>query len=136
MKQPLAVVGAPASCGSGPGPVPPPPRELGQSGLQLWSAVRGEFHISDAGGVELLLQACQASDRLAALAARIEADGEVVTTAGGGLKAHPGLREETSLRSFICRTLARLGILDQPLQPVGRPPTGGLGWRVTRHADE
>ena len=126
MKQPLTVIGAPASRGSGPGPAPPPPRELGQAGLQLWNAIQTEFHISDAGGIELLLQACAASDRLAALAARILEDGEVIATAGGSRKAHPALKDELAARAFIVRTLARLGILDQPLQPVGRPPTGGL----------
>jgi hypothetical protein len=127
-KTPLAIVGPPAPVVGAPVPVPPPPRELGASGLALWNSIQGEYRISDAGGIELLLQACQAADRLAGLAARIAEDGEVIVTRGGP-KAHPAIREELALRAFIVRTLVRLGVTDQPLKLVGRPPTGGLGWR-------
>jgi hypothetical protein len=95
------------------------PRASWASGTALWNSIQSEFRISDAGGVELLLQACEASDRLAGLRARIEADGEVITTRGGP-KAHPALREELAGRAFIVRTLVRLGVTDQPLKPVGR----------------
>jgi hypothetical protein len=135
-KTPLAIVGAPASVVGAPGTVPPPPpRDLGASGLGLWNSIQGEYRISDAGGVELLMQACQAADRLAGLVARIAEDGEVIVTRSGP-KSHPLIREETSLRGFLCRTLGKLGVTDQPLKSVGRPPNGGLGWRGPQHADK
>jgi hypothetical protein len=135
-KTPLGIVTAPAPVVGAPGTVPPPPpRELGASGLALWDSIQTEFRIGDAGGIELLLQACQAADRVAGLAARIAEDGEVIVTRGGP-RAHPAIREELALRAFIVRTLVRLGVTDQPLKLVGRPPNGGLGWRGPQHADK
>jgi hypothetical protein len=135
VKTPLAVVSAPTALAGSPVALPPlPPRDLGASGLALWTAIQNEYRIGDAGGIELLLQVAEASDRLAGLRARIEADGEVVVTRSGP-KSHPALREELSLRSFICRTLGRLGVTNEPLKPVGRPPNGGLGWRGPQHGN-
>jgi hypothetical protein len=96
--------------------------------LALWHRIQAEFAIADAGGVELLLQACAALDRAEALRARIDQDGEVVSTRHG-LKAHPALRDEIANRSFIVRTLSRLGVTDEGIKPLGRPPRGGVGWR-------
>jgi hypothetical protein len=79
------------------------------------------------GGRELLLQCCLAKDRLERLAAQINADGEVIRTRGGGLKAHPALRDELATRGFIVRTLGKLGISLEIVKPVGRPPQG-IGW--------
>ena len=98
-----------------------PPRTLGEAGQALWDAVQNEFRIEDCGGVELLMQACLAADRAEALAARIDKDGETIHTAMG-LKAHPCLKDELAARSFICRTLQRLGITDEAIRPIGRPP--------------
>jgi len=98
-----------------------PPRKLGKAGQALWDAVQNEFRIEDCGGVELLMQACLAADRAEALAARIDKDGETIHTAMG-LKAHPCLKDELAARSFICRTLQRLGITDEAIRPIGRPP--------------
>jgi hypothetical protein len=68
-----------------------------------------------------------------AAADHVAAEGDVI--AGGerivtksGPKAHPCIREETSVRAFICRTLQRLGITDEPVKPTGRPAKG-FGWR-------
>jgi hypothetical protein len=93
----------------------------------LWNAIQSEFHISDVGGIELLTQCCAAKDRVDALAEQIDADGEIIRTKTGP-KAHPLLREELSTRSFICRTLQRLGITDEPIKPMGRPPRGWKGF--------
>jgi hypothetical protein len=126
-KPPLAIVGQPAATSS---PLAStsiaPPRKLGQPGLDLWNAVQSEFRVEDVGGVELLMQACLAADRAEALAARIDADGETIATKIG-IKAHPALRDELAARSFIVRTLQRLGVTEQPLKSVGRPP--GRVWR-------
>jgi hypothetical protein len=104
-----------------------PPRKLGEAGLSLWNTVQAEFRIEDCGGVELLMQACLAADRTAALAARIDADGETIHTKMG-MKAHPCLKDELAARAFICRTLQRLGITDEIIRPIGRPPRD-LGWK-------
>jgi hypothetical protein len=85
-----------------------------------------EYDIQDRGGRELLQQVCEASDRLAALAERISADGEVIHTRTGP-KSHPALRDELNGRAFICRTLERLGLNLEAVKPLGRPSRPG--WR-------
>ena len=65
-------------------------------------------------------QACAAVDRVEALAERINADGEVILVRGLP-KPHPALREELSARSFVVRTLERLGLNLEAIKPIGRP---------------
>ncbi len=104
-----------------------PPRKFGRAGLSLWNAITCGYQVDDAGGIELLAQACLASDRLEALAARIDEDGEIIRTRTGVVKAHPCLKEELALRAFICKTLERLGLNLEVIKPVGRPARG-FGW--------
>jgi hypothetical protein len=118
-KPPLTLVN-PAATGVSP------PRKLGQHGLSLWNSVQTAYRIDDVGGIELLAQACAASDRVEALAERISADGEVVSTRAGP-KAHPALRDELAGRAFIVRTLERLGLNVEAIKPIGRPSK--IGWR-------
>jgi hypothetical protein len=102
--------------------LPEPPRPLGPAGLDLWNSVQAEFSVTDVGGVQLLLQLGGAADRLAELEGAIAADGSRIRTKNG-MRAHPLLREEIAIRGFIVRTLARLGILDEPVNvKPGRPP--------------
>src|SRR5262249_33063160 len=79
-----------------------PPCKLGVPGLSLWDAIMTEYHIEDRGGVELLMQACEAADRVASLSERISADGEVIQGRNGP-RTHPALKDELAGRSFICR---------------------------------
>jgi len=37
------------------------------------------------------------------------------------LREHPGLKHELAARSFVVRTLARLGLDVEAIKPVGRP---------------
>jgi hypothetical protein len=113
-KPPLTLVGSTTTTNL-------PPRKLGQHGLALWNAVTSEYQIDDRGGVEILTQICAASDRVEALAAQINEDGETIRSHTGVLKAHPCLREER-------RGLERLGLNVEAVKPsVGRPP-GAFGW--------
>jgi hypothetical protein len=41
-----------------------PPRKFAHAGLSLWNSITGAYQVDDAGGIELLVQACSASDRL------------------------------------------------------------------------
>ncbi len=85
-----------------------------------------EYRIEDRGGIELLAQACAAADRVEAIAAAIDRDGETIHTKNGP-RAHPAIRDEWAGRSFICKTLERLGITVQSVKPIGRPGGGGVG---------
>jgi hypothetical protein len=114
-KSPLTLIG-PGSTSAGP------PRPLGPHGVALWAAVVREYEVSDAAGVEFLMQACLAQDRVEALATQISADGEIVRTRAGP-RSHPGLKDEVALRAFIVRTIEKLGLNLEVLRPAaGRPP--------------
>ena len=101
-------------------PSPKPARTLGEAGASLWSSVMREYAIADAGGVEILLLACQALDRAEALREQIDRDGEVIR-AKGIIRDHPALRHELSNRAFVCRSLQRLGLDVEAVKPIGRP---------------
>jgi hypothetical protein len=123
---------------TGPDPAPTaadPPGNLGQPGRTLWAAIQAEFRITDPGGVSLLHQIALATDRAEALRQRIDADGEAIASRTGLLKAHPLLRDELANRAFISRSLQRLGVLDMPIKPIGRPsqPLGWRGWGQHDH---
>jgi hypothetical protein len=103
-----------------------PPRKLGEHGMALWNSVQSEYRVDDVGGIELLAQACAALDRIEALAAAIDRDGETVRTKTG-VRAHPALRDELAGRAFVCRTLDRLGVTIESVKPIGRPPAAWRG---------
>jgi hypothetical protein len=98
-----------------------PPRALGEHGSNLWRSVHSEYAIEDAGGIELLAEACSALDRAEQCSTHIAADG-VVIRSKAGLKEHPLLKHEIAARSFVVRTLSRLGLDVEAIKPVGRPP--------------
>jgi hypothetical protein len=103
----------------------PPPRKLGEAGTNLWNSIQSEYVVADVGGIELLMQVCLAQDRVEALATCISADGEAIKTKAG-LRPHPCLRDELAARSFIVRSLQRLGLLDEPVKAIGRPSRRGV----------
>ena len=111
-KPPLTVVD-PAATGI------PPPRKLQRHGTELWRSVMADYQIEDSASRELLCQACAALDRAESLAERIEAEGEVVHGRQGP-RPHPALKPELAMRTFIVRTLERLGLFDVA-KPMGRP---------------
>jgi hypothetical protein len=95
-----------------------PSRKLGDHGSALWSAITDEYAIEDAGGVELLTQACQALDRAETLRAAIEKDGATIQSPKG-LRDHPVLKHELAaraLRSARCNAWAlTLKLLSRPV---------------------
>jgi hypothetical protein len=109
-----------------PSPRMQPPRVLGRYGLELWNSIHAGYEIGDAGGIELLLQACEMQDRVQSMAAQIASDGPTIRTKAG-IRAHPLLKEETAGRGFIVRTLSKLGVVYAEVQNPGRPSVG-FGW--------
>src|SRR6516165_7503729 len=103
-----------------------PPANLNKTGRDLWQSVMNEYDIRDSGGQQMLQQICEAADRVAEFSAIIKRDGPVVRTKMGP-RDHPLLKHEQAARSFIVRSLSRLGLDVEPLKAVGRP-TAGLGW--------
>ena len=100
---------------------------LGEHGQRLWDEIQREYAIRDAGGLAVLAQLCAALDRAEELGAAIDRDGVLVASGKDGdgpLKAHPAVREELACRSFVVRSLERLGISIsvEPRRGPGRPP--------------
>jgi hypothetical protein len=112
----IVVNSAPADAGA-------PPPNLGQAGGNLWRSIMREYKVEDFGGFEMLTQICKALDRAESCAEEIENDGPVIRSKGGGIKEHPLLKIELASRSFVVRSLHRLGLDIEPTRSVvGRPP--------------
>ena len=76
----------------------------------------------------MLRQICAAADRAAECADVIERDGPMVKSKNG-LRDQPLLKHELSARSFIVRSLHRLGLDIEPTHDgPGRPP-GSFNWK-------
>jgi hypothetical protein len=101
---------------------PRSPIKLGPIGQSLWDDIVSSYEFSDRASYETLAQACSAADRAERCREAIDADGEVVKVRGGGMRDHPLLKHEITARSFVCRTLARLGLDLEPVRGMGRPP--------------
>jgi hypothetical protein len=98
-----------------------PPRPLGKHGMALWRSIMAEFQIDDAAGIELLTLACQALDRSEACRRRIDKDGEVSVVEGRPVREHPLLKSELANRSFVTKTIERLGLNSEAPKLNGRP---------------
>ena len=113
-KPPLALV-TPGTTGASP------PRSLGQHGRSLWDRIMSEYDVADSGGIEMLAQACAGADLAETLCAEIERDGAVIRQRGA-VRAHPAIKDLVACRSFVVRTLIKLGLNFEPVRPaVGRP---------------
>src|SRR5262245_43653632 len=120
-KTPLIVVQNPVAN------TPDPPRSLGNHGRSLWDRIMAEYLIQDSGGSEMLCQAAEAVDLIAALDEEIRRDGLIVHTRGG-VRDHPALKHQLAARAFVVRTLHRLGLDVEPLRPAPGRPGRGIGW--------
>jgi hypothetical protein len=100
-----------------------PPANLGRTGATLWRTITQEYRIEDSGGLEMLRQICAAADRAAECAEQITADGTMIRTATG-YGDHPLLKTELACRSFVVRSLHRLGLEIQPSRDAAGRPSG------------
>jgi hypothetical protein len=130
-KPPLTVVPEPPATGVEPPATGADPRaSLREHGRTLWDHVVAEYQVDDSAGLAMLHQACAMLDQAEALRTEIERDGAVIRSRGV-IRDHPAVKHELAARSFVCRTLARLGLNFEPVRTgqIGRPPTGGTGFR-------
>jgi hypothetical protein len=101
---------------------PAPPGKLGETGTALWRAVTTNYEFADPGSTEILFQAWAAADRAEACRRIVDQDGELIRTKAG-TRSHPLLRDELNNRTFVVRSLGRLGLDLEPLRSgPGRPP--------------
>jgi hypothetical protein len=114
----------------GPAPRPDPlapPDGLGEAGARLWNNLHHDFEITDASGLAMLHQICCTVDKVAEYSAAIERDGAVLRTKTG-LRDHPLIRHVLTGRSFIVRSLHKLGLdIIAPRSEVGRPSSDYRG---------
>jgi hypothetical protein len=98
----------------------PPPSNLGPAGLRLWQSILSDYEILDSGGLALLEQIVLAYERAERLRVEIDRDGEIIR-GRNGVREHPGLRGELAARSFVARSLQRLGVNLEAVGKMGRP---------------
>ena len=109
------------------GHLPPPPGDLKQSGRDLWISIVREYECDDAGSQAVLAEAARACDMAAACREQITREGLTIPTKNG-VRDHPLIRAALMAQSFMSRTLIRLGAVDVPKNPIGRPAgRGNLG---------
>jgi hypothetical protein len=112
-----------------PGPRPSPldpPVTLGPVGRELWGRIHRDFVVDDASGLEMLFQVCSAADLASDYAATIARDGGPAVRTKSGIKEHPLVRHELAARSFVVRSLHRLGFdVVAPRNELGRPSGDG-----------
>jgi hypothetical protein len=101
-----------------------PQRKLGTHGRRLWDSVHEEVVLEDAGGLELLLGACQALDRAESCREQIDRMGEIIKTKTG-VRENPLLKNELANRAFVARSIGRLGLDVEGVKALGRPPARG-----------
>jgi hypothetical protein len=119
-KPALSIVSLPSSA-------PKPPANLGPAGAGLWRSIINEYDIPDSAGQAILEQCAFAYDRAERLRIQIDKDGEIIR-GRNGIREHPGLKQELASRSFVCRSLQRLGVnLEAVRTAPGRP--SGPAWR-------
>jgi len=112
-----------------------PPSTLGKSGATLWRMIQSEYCISDSGGKAILLQICSACDNLCECDTIIARDGPMIASKTGP-KEHPLLKQRLALRAFICRSVQRLGLSLEVIQPVGRPAGANAGLTFENFAED
>jgi hypothetical protein len=118
----LTVIG-PAS---GRNPIPPP-EGLGEAGSKLWTDLHHDYVIDEASGLEMLRQICCTADKVAEYSDTIDRDGAILRTKAG-VKEHPLIRHVQTGRSFIVRSLHKLGLdIVTPRTEVGRPASAYRG---------
>src|SRR5262245_15557404 len=95
--------------------IPEPPCKLGDAGRKLWNRILGEYDIDDTAGLQVLALAAQSLDRAENLSAAIKRDGETVQLRNGNIVVHSGIKLELACRSYVMRSLQKLGVLSEPL---------------------
>ena len=91
-----------AAVGNGPAPL-----VLTGERKELFTSIQARWSLQPASE-SLLLNACQALERAAELAAIVTRDGATFTTDGGTIKPHPAAQLERDFRGLAARTLTQL----------------------------
>jgi len=99
-----------------------PPQKLSLEAKKLWSALREDYQIEDALGLNYLTMALRHWEEMMAARAVVEREGFTVTDRYGQTKSHPAMKvvHEASAASRACLKCLNLDI--EPLRDrPGRP---------------
>lgn len=104
--------------------LPPAPAGLATPGRKLWRATLTEFEADDRE-LAILEEACRVRDTIAALRARLDLDG-LMLTSSQGMRLHPAVAEVRQQQLALARLLATLKVpgLDEDELPASRGVRG------------
>lgn len=77
------------------------PKHLRGEGKALWTRLRADYVIDDAGGLTILRTICEAQDRIAEMRAVVDKEGAFVADRFGQKKPHPALAVERDSRMTL-----------------------------------
>jgi len=97
-----------------------PPQHLKRPGKRLFRRIQTEYGITDAGGIALLVRACECQDRLAAAWKIIDEEGEVTRDRYGNSRLHPAMALEKDARAGFLQAMKQLNLDVEPLKIPGR----------------
>src|SRR5262249_46644846 len=95
-----------------------PPAQPRQAWPRAVAVINADYEIVDAGGIEMLANACAALDNAEAFAKQIKRDGLMVRSKTGS-REHPLIRHELAARAFVVKTLKSLGLDVEAIKSVG-----------------
>lgn len=101
-----------------------PPEHLSDRAAALWSSVADDYELG-AHQYELLLRACEASDRADEAQKILKAEGLTIEDRYGQVKGHPAAAIERDSRIAEARLLRELALEPGPSEDYGRPPRTG-----------
>jgi P27 family predicted phage terminase small subunit len=105
--------------------LPPAPEHLSDEAAAWWAKITAEYQLGD--DAQLLLQTgLESFDRMRSAQAEIAEHGVVVRDRWGQLRCNPACAVERDSRSALVQAMKALHLDLEPLNPVGRPPAGGL----------
>lgn len=96
-----------------------PPGHLGPAGAAFYEEVLSTYHVDDVVGRQLLIQAAEAVDRLAAARDLLARDGIVAYDGSGNLRVHPAVRIEKDANQTLRVALRQLRLDIEPPHLVG-----------------
>jgi P27 family predicted phage terminase small subunit len=99
---------------------PQPPKHLSPATRAWWRQLVAEYGF-EAHEMRLLQGCCEAWDRCQQAREEVARDGLTVTTAKGGIRAHPAIGIERDSRLAFARMLRELRLSDVA-EPASRPP--------------
>lgn len=99
------------------------PEHLSLEAKSLWDAVLSDYILEPADQA-ILKVGLENYDRAQSCREAIDREGVTITDPSGRVRAHPALQAEKQALSVYLQAFRLLGLNEEPVKPVGRPPRG------------